>query len=119
MAAPHHGNEAGLPSRSRGSTKPGTSSGGEKLFVEATADMASDYRRFADVFSELFGIMRDDWQWQPQDWLDIQGFLWIALDKTATAPLETDASPQHQRKPREAYADFPHEPHPLRTARHR
>ena len=66
---------------------------GEKLFVEATADMASDYRRFADVFSELFGIMRDDWQWQPQDWLDIQGFLWIALDKTATAPLETDASP--------------------------
>ena len=66
---------------------------GEKLFVEATADMASDYRRFAAVFSELFEIMRDDWQWQPQDWLDIQGFLWIALDKTATAPLETDASP--------------------------
>ena len=48
---------------------------GGKLFVEATADMASDYRRFADVFSEIFGIMRDDWQWQPQDWLDIQGFL--------------------------------------------
>ena len=66
---------------------------GEKLFVEATADMASDYRRFAAVFSELFEIMRDDWQWQPQDWLDIQGFLWIALDKTASAPPETDASP--------------------------
>ena len=65
---------------------------GEKLFVEATADMASDYRRFANVFSELFGIMRDDWQWQPQDWLDMQGFLWIALDKDATEPLETDAS---------------------------
>ena len=66
---------------------------GEKLFVEATADMASDYRRFANVFSELFGIMQDDWQWEPQDWLDIQGFLWIVLDNTATAPLETDASP--------------------------
>ena len=66
---------------------------GEKLFVEATADMASDYRRFAAVFSELFEIMRDDWQWQPQDWLDIQGFLWIVLDKTASAPPETDASP--------------------------
>ena len=65
---------------------------GEKLFVEATADMASDYRRFANVFSELFGIMRDDWQWQPQDWLDMQGFLWIALDKDAIEPLETDAS---------------------------
>ena len=61
---------------------------GEKLFVEATADMASDYRRFADVFSELLGVMRDDWQWQPQDWLDIQGFLWIALDKNATEVRE-------------------------------
>ncbi|MDD9979849.1 MAG: hypothetical protein OXU81_00555, partial [Gammaproteobacteria bacterium] len=65
---------------------------GGKLFVESTADMASDYRRFADVFSELFAIMRDDWQWQPQDWLDIQGFLWIAFDKTITEPLETAAS---------------------------
>ena len=61
---------------------------GEKLFVEANADMASDYRRFAEVFSELFGLMRDEWQWQPQDWLDIQGFLWIALDKTASQPTE-------------------------------
>ena len=56
---------------------------GEKLFVETEADMASDYRRFADVFSELFGIMRDGWEWQPQDWLDIQGFLWIAPGKAA------------------------------------
>ena len=53
---------------------------GEKLFVEATSDMARDYRRFATVFSELFGVMRDDWQWQPQDWLDLQGFLWIACN---------------------------------------
>ena len=52
---------------------------GEKLFVEAAADLASDYRRFEDVFSKLFSIMHDDWQWRPQDWLDIQGFLWIAL----------------------------------------
>ena len=51
---------------------------GERLFVEATSNMARDYRRFAGVFSELFGVMRDDWQWQPQDWLDLQGFLWIA-----------------------------------------
>ncbi len=51
---------------------------GEKLFVQASANMTSDYRRFAEVFSELFGEMRDEWQWQPQDWLDLQGFLWIA-----------------------------------------
>ncbi len=42
--------------------------------------MAPDYRRFASVFSELFGVMRDDWQWQPQDWLDLQGFLWITCN---------------------------------------
>ena len=55
--------------------------------------MAPDYRRFASIFSELFGVMRDDWQWQPQDWLDLQGFLWIACNKNAAEPLETDASP--------------------------
>ena len=65
---------------------------GGKLFVEATANMASDYRRFADLFSELFDIMRDEWQWQPRDWLDIQGFLWITLDKNATEPPEADVS---------------------------
>ena len=65
---------------------------GAKLFVEANADTASDYRRFADVFSEIFGIMRDDWQWQPEDWLDIQGFLWIAFDKTAAEALEAVTS---------------------------
>ena len=53
---------------------------GEKLFVQSTADMVSDYRRFSAVFSEIFNVMHDDWQWQPQDWLDIQGFLWIAAD---------------------------------------
>ncbi len=66
---------------------------GDELFVEDTADMASDYRRFADVFSEIFDIMRDDWKWQPKDWLDIQGFLWIALDKIAAESLEADTSP--------------------------
>ena len=75
---------------------------GEKLFVEASADMASDYRRFAGVFSELFGIMRDDWKWQPQDWLDIQGFLWIALDKTVSEPHETDISPDTAERSEES-----------------
>ena len=51
---------------------------GEKLFAEARANMASEYRRFAGVFGEIFVVMRDEWQWQPQDWLDLQGFLWIA-----------------------------------------
>ena len=65
---------------------------GEELFVEGAADLASDYRRFTEVFSELFKVMRDDWQWQPQDWLDIQGFLWIALDENAISQLATATS---------------------------
>ena len=70
---------------------------GGKLFVPATASMASDYRRFADLFSELFDIMRDEWQWQPQDWLDIQGFLWIALAETVTESRKAQVlpSPDH------------------------
>ena len=63
---------------------------GERLFVESTAEMATDYRRFANVLAEVFAIMRDDWQWEPQDWLDIQGFLWIALDDSvASSGLDT------------------------------
>ncbi|WP_207382992.1 AAA family ATPase [Pseudaestuariivita atlantica] len=63
---------------------------GEKLFVESTANMRVDYGRFARVFAELFTIMRDTWAWRPQDWLDIQGFLWIALDKTTQKPFSND-----------------------------
>jgi hypothetical protein len=63
---------------------------GEKLFVESTANMRVDYGRFASVFAELFTIMRDKWAWRPQDWLDIQGFLWIALDKTTQKPFSND-----------------------------
>ena len=65
---------------------------GEKLFVEARANMASDYRRFAEVFAELFGVMRDEWQWQPQDWLDLQGFLWIACH-TKKGPVSMPIPP--------------------------
>ena len=61
---------------------------GEKLFVDSKADIGNDYRRFATVFSELFEIMRDEWRWQPHDWLDLQGFLWIAIDKTTPVPID-------------------------------
>ena len=46
---------------------------GERLFVESNANMGEDYRRFADVFSKIFKIMRDEWGWQPQNWLDTLG----------------------------------------------
>ena len=63
---------------------------GERLFVESNANMGEDYRRFADVFSKIFKIMRDEWGWQPQNWLDTQAFLWIALDNTIPESLAND-----------------------------
>ena len=71
---------------------------GEELFVDGAADLESAYRRFASTFSELFRVMRDDWQWQPQDWLDIQGFLWIAIDEgDVELPATTAAGSNDER----------------------
>ncbi len=72
---------------------------GAKLFVEAKADMAMDYQRLANGFTEIFEIMRDEWRWEPQDWLDIQGFLWIANDKTISAPVESDRAAEKRERP--------------------
>ncbi|MDW3098852.1 MAG: AAA family ATPase [Alphaproteobacteria bacterium] len=72
---------------------------GEKLFVEAKANMATDYRRLADGFARLFEIMRDDWHWEPQDWLDIQGFLWIASDKAVAAAADEDKTDDESEPP--------------------
>ena len=63
---------------------------GEKLFIATKADMPSDYRRFAAVFHELFVLMRDEWQWQPNNWLDLQLFLYVVLDDSAAESLERD-----------------------------
>jgi hypothetical protein len=75
---------------------------GRRLFVESEADMTRDYRRLSDGFGEILEIMRDEWRWEPQDWLDIQGFFWIANDKTVTAPAGAqDAADE---------VDFPEKP---------
>ena len=65
---------------------------GEKLFAETKANMAKDYQHLASGFTEILEIMRDDWRWEPQDWLDIQGFLWIANDKTVSVPTDQEKS---------------------------
>jgi len=75
---------------------------GKKLFVESEADMARDYRRLSDGFGEILEIMRDEWRWEPQDWLDIQGFLWIANDTTVTVPAAAEDTADE--------VDFPEKP---------
>ena len=80
---------------------------GEKLFVEAKADMATDYRRLSDGFAKVFEIMRDAWRWEPQDWLDLQGFLWIANDKAVTAPAGTDETADKSERPEKIMSILP------------
>lgn len=63
---------------------------GKKLFSGGRRNMAADYQRFRSVFAQLFAIMRDEWGWEPQDWLDIQGFLWIASHKHFSAGLKPE-----------------------------
>lgn len=53
---------------------------GSLLFVETRFDASSNYAILAEGFGEIFAIMQDDWNWQPNDWLDVQGFLWIAMN---------------------------------------
>lgn len=72
---------------------------GKPLFVEAKADMARDYQAFAKVFAAIFTIAHDEWAWQPTDWLDIQGFLWIALKSDAEiTPTPTSVRTSRENK---------------------
>jgi hypothetical protein len=80
---------------------------GEKLFVEATSDMATDYRRFSEGFTELFEIMRDEWGWDPQDRLDIQGFLWIVGDKSVPTLQQPDTAPSTSGSTEEVMPNSP------------
>ena len=59
---------------------------GTRLFVEKGAGIAADYARLAEGFAEIEAVMRDSWRWEPQDWLDLQGFLWIATDDSSAPP---------------------------------
>ncbi len=64
---------------------------GERLtgesFFEENRNLASDYRRFAEVLSELFRVMRDNWLWHPRDSLDVRAFLWIAVSAEAKGAM--------------------------------
>jgi hypothetical protein len=51
--------------------------GGEMLFRDRFE--LDDYRRFRELFSRIYAIMRDEWDWKPADLFDVQGFLWVAL----------------------------------------
>lgn len=80
---------------------------GEDLFTEATADMVKDYLRLAGGFSEMFEIIRDKWNWEPQDWLDIQGFLWISTNESVAASANPTEAPDKGENPEDPMQTSP------------
>lgn len=38
-------------------------------------------RRWLELLARIRDVMRDEWQWEPRDLIDVQGFAWAALDE--------------------------------------
>lgn len=56
---------------------------GQRLFGNnpLTAD---EYSRILNLADQLFCIMRDEWDWEPRDLWDAQGFIWVTCGKKLT-----------------------------------
>lgn len=46
--------------------------------------------RWLALHGRIFAVMRDEWQWEPRDMIDVQGFAWIALDDEWMTENEMD-----------------------------
>lgn len=42
---------------------------------------ADEYRSILQLADQLFAIMRDEWEWQPRDLWDVQGFIWVTCGR--------------------------------------
>lgn len=64
---------------------------GEKAFLGEKSELAEDYSKLANGVQEIMHVMRQEWRWEPQDWLDVQGFLWVVTDPSAKTPADIRA----------------------------
>jgi len=46
--------------------------------------------RWLALHGRIFAVMRDEWQWEPRDLIDVQGFAWMALDDEWMTENEMD-----------------------------
>ena len=54
----------------------------------------AEYGEFLSLVQSVFTIMRDDWDWSPRDFWDVQSFLWVTSDISASeSDLEEAVAP--------------------------
>jgi len=69
--------------------------GEEPLFRGETIERR-DVESWLALLGRVFEIMRDEWQWQPRDLLDVQGFQWIVLDDKWVSPDEEEGDEEDE-----------------------
>ena len=56
-----------------------------------------EYEDVLSLARTIYAVMRDEWNWNPRDLWDVQGFIWVAckdkLDIAANSPERTDTMP--------------------------
>jgi hypothetical protein len=64
---------------------------GDPIFRGSTLER-DQLERWLDLLHRIEAVMRDGWDWQPRDLIDVQGFAWAALDEGWTDEVDEDAA---------------------------
>lgn len=78
---------------------------GKSIFSEKGLSTDEQVEQWLDLLREIFAIMKDVWDWHPQDLFDVQGFAWVVLDKAWTS--EDQDYHEEQALPMERAASRP------------
>jgi hypothetical protein len=53
---------------------------GDKIF-DLNGVTLTQVEKWLGLLNRVFAVMREEWAWQPRDLIDVQGFLWTALNE--------------------------------------